>query len=450
VEKKSEFRVLSATAILGYGFPLESFHKGLEMKPDLIAVDGGSTDPGPYYLGSGKAFTDREMVKRDLLHMIKAGKELGVPVVVGTAGGSGAEPHLRWCADIVEEIFQEEGFTLKTALIPADIPKEMVIRYIKEGRVKTPQWGPDLDEAILEKVPYLVAQMGVEPFQEALEQGAELVLAGRAYDPAVFAALPIMRGFDPGLAIHMGKILECAAIAAEPGSGSDSVLGILRADHFELIPLTKGRKFTRTSTAAHTMYEKENPYKLPGPGGVLDISNSKFNELSEGRVQVEGSRFLPDRERWIKIEGSAPRGYRTLCVAGLRDSIMIRQLPDILDFIKSKVVEVFGSNASEALNFKAYGLDGVMGEHEPEPEAHAKEVGLILEAVAETQDQANSLCSFARSTLLHYGYPGRISTAGNLALPFSPSDIPMGMVYDFAVYHLIPEEGIEFPINWRH
>lgn len=56
--------------------------------------------------------------------------------------------------------------------------------------------------------------MGVEPFQRALEAGAQVVLGGRAYDPACFAALPIMQGFDEGLALHCGKILECAAIAA--------------------------------------------------------------------------------------------------------------------------------------------------------------------------------------------------------------------------------------------
>ena len=44
---KPEFKILSPTAILGYGFPEESFRRGMAEKPDLIAVDGGSTDPGP-------------------------------------------------------------------------------------------------------------------------------------------------------------------------------------------------------------------------------------------------------------------------------------------------------------------------------------------------------------------------------------------------------------------
>ena len=104
---KPEFKILSPTAILGYGFPEASFKRGMAEKPDLIAVDAGSTDPGPYYLGAGKAFTDRTGVKRDLRYMLKAGVEAGIPVVVGTAGGSGAAPHLDWCREIVLEIAPE-------------------------------------------------------------------------------------------------------------------------------------------------------------------------------------------------------------------------------------------------------------------------------------------------------------------------------------------------------
>ena len=59
-------RVLSPTAILGYGFPEASFRNGLKKQPDLIGVDAGSKDPGPYYLGAGKSFTTRPAVKRAL------------------------------------------------------------------------------------------------------------------------------------------------------------------------------------------------------------------------------------------------------------------------------------------------------------------------------------------------------------------------------------------------
>lgn len=42
------FKVLSPTAILGYGLPEESFRKAMAESPDLIAVDAGSSDPGPH------------------------------------------------------------------------------------------------------------------------------------------------------------------------------------------------------------------------------------------------------------------------------------------------------------------------------------------------------------------------------------------------------------------
>ena len=92
-----EMRILSPTAILGYGFPEESFREGMKKKPHIIAVDAGSTDPGPYYLGAGVSFTDRNAVKRDLAIMIPEGLKAGIPVIIGTAGGSGAKPQL--CID---------------------------------------------------------------------------------------------------------------------------------------------------------------------------------------------------------------------------------------------------------------------------------------------------------------------------------------------------------------
>ena len=74
--------------------------------------------------------------------------------------------------------------------------------------------------------------------------GADVILGGRSYDPSLFAALAIKNGFDKALALHMGKILECAAIAALPGSRSDSMFGYLQQDGFILEPLSPLRKCT--------------------------------------------------------------------------------------------------------------------------------------------------------------------------------------------------------------
>jgi len=39
--------------------------------------------------------------------------------------------------------------------------------------------------------------------------------------------------------------------------------------------------------------------------------------------------------------------------------------------------------------------------------------------------------------VLHAPYPGKMATAGNLALPFTPLEIPLGEVCQFNVYHLM-------------
>ncbi len=360
----NSFKVLSPTAILGYGFPERSFVRGIEKRPDLIAVDAGSTDPGPYYLGAGKSFTSRSAVKRDLELILGAALELSIPCIIGTAGGCGAREHVAWTEAIIREIAREKGFRFKMAVIYADVAKDEVLRALKEGRVSPLHPAPEITSEDVENSVRIVAQMGAEPVFKALEAGLQIVLCGRCYDPVPFAAPAIMQGFDPGLAYHLGKILECAAIAATPGSGRDCVMGTLYKDCFELESLNEERRFTPTSTAAHTLYEKSDPCRLPGPGGALDLSATRFEAIDEGRTRVSGTRFIPADPYTVKLEGVRHRGFRTISIAGIRDPILIGQIDAVLEQVKDQVREALGFAGT--LLFHVYGKDGVMGRMEPE------------------------------------------------------------------------------------
>lgn len=433
-----ELKVLSPTAILGYGFPLASFEEGMKRRPDVIAVDAGSTDPGPYYLGAGVSFTDRNAVKRDLEIMISAGLAEGIPVIIGSAGGCGGAPHLEWNVDIIKEIAGEKGLKFNMAVIKAEIDKPNVLDMMKQGRISPLHPAPELTEEMLLETVRIVGQMGVEPFIKAIDEGAEVIVAGRAYDPAVFAALAIKKGYDRGLAIHMGKILECASIAAVPGSGSDCMIGYLGEEYFKVEPLNPVRRCTTLSVAAHTLYEKTNPYILPGPGGVLNLTDTNFEQETDRIVKVTGSRFEESGEYTVKLEGVRRIGYRTVSIAGTRDPVMISRIDEIIKGVRDRVEDNFKAGGFKYyLDFKVYGRNGVMGGMEPEKSVSGHELGIIIEAVADTQSTANTICSFARSTMLHYGYEGRISTAGNLAFPYSPSDFKAGEVYVFSLYHIV-------------
>lgn len=435
---REEFRVLSATAILGYGFPLASFEAGMQRKPHLIAVDAGSTDPGPYYLGAGLSFTDRGAVKRDLQIMLSAAMEHGIPVIIGSAGGSGARAHVAWCREIIEEIAREDGLHFQMAVIQAEIPKDTVREALRAGKVTPLHPAPQLTEEAVDATNRIVAQMGVEPIMKALDEGAQVILAGRAYDPACFSAAAIRAGYDVGLATHMGKILECASIAATPGSGSDCMFGYLGDDYFRLEPLNPARKCTELSVAAHTLYEKTDPYVLPGPGGSLDLRETRFEQETDSIARVSGSKFTRAPQYTVKLEGARSIGFRTVSIAGARDPIMLQKIDEVLQGVRDRVADNFsGAGFDYTLGFTLYGRDGVMGALEPTPIIDGHELGIVIEAVADTQQHADTICAFARSTMLHYGYEGRRATAGNLAFPYSPSDLHAGEVFVFSMYHLL-------------
>lgn len=443
------FRVLSPTAILGYGFPEASFKQGIEKRPDLIGVDAGSTDPGPYYLGAGKSFTSRPAVKRDLEFILSGAMALSVPCIIGTAGGSGAHEHVQWTESIIAEIARERGLAFRMAVISADVSKEVVLKAMAEGRVHPLHPAPEITAEDVAKSVRIVAQMGAEPVIAALESGCQVVLCGRCYDPVAFAAPAMQRGYDPGLALHMGKILECAAIAATPGSGSDCVLGTLYDDCFELESLNPQRQFTRISTAAHTLYEKTDPYTLPGPGGILDLKQTRFEALAGGRARVSGTRFQSVLPYTVKLEGVKRSGFRTISIAGIADPVLISRLDSVLDEVQHRVKE--GITRTGRVLFHVYGRNKTLDAAAIRDVKVSTDIGVVMEAIADDQETANAICSYVRSTLLHFGYPGRISTAGNLALLYSPSDIPCGEVYEFNIYHLMEVDDPRsiFPMRIR-
>jgi hypothetical protein len=434
----SELKILSPCGILGYGYPESSFRRGLARRPDVIAVDAGSTDAGPYKLGSGEGIVSRQAARRDLLPILTGGRELGIPVIIGSAGGAGARKHVEWTMDVIEEIVREEGLSFETAVIHAEVDRGILHRRLEEKRIAPLGPVPELTHQTIDGAVRIVGQMGCEPIVDALEQGAELIVAGRAYDPAPFAALPIREGFDPALAVHLGKILECGALCAEPGTAKDAILGTLREDCFLVEALDESRSCRPASVAAHTLYEKGHPYLHQGPGIELDLSGCTFEAQGERSVRVSGSRARATERYAVKLEGASRVAFRTLFIAGVRDPILIAHIDRITQGVSEQIREDYHHvpESGYQLLFHVYGRDAVMGSLEPIGRS-GHEIGVVVEAVASTQELASAICASARSTMLHYPYPGRKSTAGNLAFPYSPSDIPCGPVYKFTVYHLV-------------
>ena len=440
-------RILAPCAMLGYGFPKGSFLKGMELKPDAIVVDAGSTDAGPHKLGAGVGIVSEMAYKLDLASLIEGSVKADIPLIIGSAGGSGAIPHVQWTKRIIDEILAENNIKEKrVAIIWADIPKKIIKERMNENKVETLGLTvKELTPERLKKTNSVVAQMGHEPIVKALEEGADIIICGRAYDPAPFAAVAIHKGADAAFAYHAGKILECGAICAEPGTGKDCVLGIIDENGFTIRPINPKLKCTKESVAAHTFYEKDHPYILHGPGVVLNLKKCEFKETGDGSVRVTGSKIDFPSIYKIKLEGAMLVGFRTFVIAGIRDEYTIANIDHIEKGVVEQVKDYYSGIDKESyeINFINYGINGVMGDLEYVTEL-PHEIGVIIEAIANTQQLADAICATARSTFLHYGYKGRKSTAGNLAFPFAPSDVSFGAVYEFSVYHLMEvSDGME-------
>lgn len=444
---RERMTVLAPEGMLGYGIPLRSMEEGLKRNPDVLAVDAGSTDPGPYYLGAGVPFTNRRAFKKDLGMILDAAHARRIPVLIGSAGGGGGAPHLQWTLDVYHELVRERGYHFRTAVIGAEVDPAWLKKRIAEGKTEPLDLSTPLTDDEVDRAVRIVAQMGFEPFMRALELGAEVVIAGRAYDPAPIGALAMREGFDPGLVIHMGKILECGGAAAYPRHGSDSLLGVIDHDSFTVEPPNPDKVCTVASVAAHSLYEKADPYLLHLPGGAIDLHAARFEQVTPRAVRVTGTRFVRAPAYTLKLEGVRRVGARTLAIAGVRDPILISQLDAYLENIRRRVADTYPDGYR--LLFHVYGRDGVMGPLEPVAQIRSHELGLVIEVVADDAESSAAILALARSVALHVTYPGRKAIAGNLAFPFSPSDLRAGDVYEFNIHHLVKvDDPLElFPLE---
>lgn len=448
-----EYRQLSTSGLLGYGFPEASLEEGLRRRPHMLGVDGGSTDPGPYYLGSGRCVNSRLAMKRDLALMLRVATAHGIPMVIGSCGGAGGEPHLQAVAELVREIARDARLRIRLALIHAEPDRAWIKRRLAAGRIRPCRGVGPLTEAAVDRAARIVAMMGPEPFQQALDAGAQVVLAGRASDPASWAACAIRAGLPPAPAWYAGKMLECGATAALP-KGHDCLLATVRTDHVVCEPMNPLRRCTPLSVANHSLHENPSPCHFYEPGGLLDTTAARFEAVSDRAVRVSGMTWTP-MPYTVKLEGAERVGARAVTVCGTRDPLLIGQIDGYLDAVRQQVADkakAMGVAPGEyQLVYRVYGRDGVMGPWEPVRETRAHELGILIEVVADTQEVANAVLAIARTNTLHVDFPGRLCKEGNMAFPFSPSDLEAPPLYRFSVFHLVElDDPCEiFPIEYE-
>jgi hypothetical protein len=438
-----EVRFIAAAGGLGStGIHAESLEIALQRKPDFIACDAGSTDGGPYYLGTGEHDYSRASIKRDIKLLLAAGKKNGIPIIVGSAGMGGNDIHVDTAVEIAQEAMSELGGTMRTAVIYAEQDKGYLKDRLAEGRIRPLDPAPHFDADTIDRSAHTVGMMGTEQIQAALEGGAQFVLAGRCSDSALYAAYPIMKGFSPGLAWHAGKVLECGTTACV-SKGKGVMLGTITRDDLVITPIGKGLRCTPQSIAAHSLYENGDPYLHRECSGTLDLTNTELEAVDDVSVRVRNSSFVHADEYTVKLEGAELVGYQSLVIFGIRDPYVIEVLDtwiaEVREIVDERIRLVCPGVEKDQYNFefRIYGRNGVMGDLEPNRNAVPHEVGIVLEITAPTQELATTFATLSRQPLLHHYVPKWSGSITGIAVLGTPGYVERGPVYRFNVNHVV-------------
>jgi hypothetical protein len=165
------------------------------------------------------------------------------------------------------------------------------------------------------------AYLGAEPIAEALKAGADVVITGRASDPALFLA-PMIHAFGwamddwdlLGQGTVAGHLLECAGQVtggyfADPGQKDIAGLarlgfpiGEVREDGALVITKVAGSggAVTPATCKEQLLYEVHDPKAYIQPDVVADFSQVTIKEIAPDRVGISGGRGSP-RTETLKI-----------------------------------------------------------------------------------------------------------------------------------------------------
>ncbi|QEG23146.1 acyclic terpene utilization AtuA family protein [Mariniblastus fucicola] len=302
-------------------------------------------------------------------------REKGIKIV---ANAGGVNPQA--CRAAVADVVRKLGIKgLKIGVVEGDDILSDLKSLIDGGeKFKNMDTGEEL-APYLDKVMSANVYIGAEPIVEALQQGADIVITGRATDPSVVLA-PLMYEFGWSLDdMHMmaagtiaGHIVECGAQCTGGNFvGWKDVPDMARMGYpvIEASPdgtfvVTKhegtGGLVNVETVSSQLVYEMGDPSCYITPDCIADFTSIQLQQESENRVQVSGIRGAAATDTY-KVSVSFKDGYKLvgqLTVAGpdavekaklCADIVFDRVALDGVEFApEERFVEILGTNVCHA------------------------------------------------------------------------------------------------------
>lgn len=433
-------RIYVPVGSLGVGIMRKDVEYAMARKPHAMAMDAGSTDSGAAYLAKGVSKNNRKGVKADLELLMEAQHKAGIPILIGTAGQAGGDMNVDWTKDIVLEVARENGYSPRIACLFSEQTKETIKRKLAEGAI-TPlaPLGP-LDEAAIDRCLHIVALMGPEPYFQALEAGADIIIGGRTSDPAVIGAFAMWKGAAPAPSWHAGKVSECGGQATTAASGTRGVIFEIDGDSFIIEAANSDIRATAFSIAEHSLYENKDPFRLTEPGGTLDLTGSRYEQLDEARVRVTGTVWEP-APYTMKLEGASGDKFQTVMFIAIADPDVLAE-PQVFHDRMHTILTQRALSATDAqagqfeLSLRMYGWNGVNGLPPPEGTPPPREIGMMCVVTADTQELASEIAKACGPYFFHMPIRDGMELP-SYGMLFSPNEMDRGPVYQFELNHIV-------------
>ena len=430
-------KVLVPSGVLGLGFDNNAFENGLKLSPDIISIDGGSTDSGPFSLGTGTSKYSRSSIKSEWKTLMIGRAKLNIPLIIGSCGTCGTNNMVDWMEEITIEIATELNQKLKIAKLYCEISKKELKKKFKNKQIYQLDPPVLLNEDKIDRMAHIVALAGAEQIQNALKTDADIILAGRTTDTAIISALPLMKGANLGSSWHGAKVAECGALCStDPTSGV--VMIEFDKNGFIVFPTSKNAKCTPYTVSAHMLYENSDPFKLYEPGGYMDVSKATYKALDNKKVIVTGAKWLKDKNYFVKLEGAQISGYQTSSLILIRDKKYVNNIEKWTSKLKKFLCKEINKRMSLSfkdynLQFRHIGKNATLGDLENKKN-ELTEVGVLCIVTANKHDISIEITKLINPFLLHYPLSDN-EELPTFAFPFSPVHADRGALYEFSLNH---------------
>ncbi len=248
------------------------------------------------------------------------------------------------------------------------------------------------------------AYLGADGLAAALAEGADIVLAGRVADSALFAAPVLARGgISDALragALAAGHLLECGGqlsggnFAPPGGGGLDAAamaalgypLARLMPDgaaEIALLPGAQGRLDALTCTL-QLLYEVHDPAHYITPDGVLDFTAVRFAQTGRNVVRMTGAAVAPPPERLKVVAFVERHGVIADAEIGFAGSAALDLARRAADTLRLRLADW----AAEDLRIDLVGIDSILGPASAPPRAPPPELRVHVSARCEDGEAA--------------------------------------------------------------